>query len=54
VPILVGGKVTGRIGSTTFGGVATGMRPREKAIGSDRRTIIDDVSDHVEQLRWSS
>jgi hypothetical protein len=53
VPILVGGKVSGRIGSTTFGAWAIRIRPGEKVIGSDRRTIIDDVSDHVEQLRWS-
>src|SRR4029078_11889626 len=32
VPILAGGKVNGRIGNTSFGGVAIGTRPRENVV----------------------
>ena len=32
VPILAGGKVSGRIGNTNFGGLAVGTRPKENAI----------------------
>jgi uncharacterized protein DUF5916 len=38
VPILAGGKVNGRIGDTSFGGVAIGTRPKEGAI--DEHTFM--------------
>ena len=38
VPILAGGKLNGRIGNTSFGGVAIGTRPKEQVI--DDRTFM--------------
>jgi Domain of unknown function (DUF5916) len=38
VPILAGGKVNGRIGNTSFGGIAVGTRPKEGVI--DDHTVM--------------
>ena len=49
VPILAGGKVNGRIGDTSFGGVAVGTRPEEHVI--DQRTFMG--VGRVKQNLWS-
>ena len=52
VPILTGGKVNGRIGTTNFGGVAVGTRPREGVIDDHTFMGVGRVKRNLWRESW--
>jgi uncharacterized protein DUF5916 len=52
VPILAGGKVNGRVGNTTFGGVAVGTRSRNGVIDSNTFMGVGRVKQNLWQESW--
>ena len=52
VPILAGGKVNGRAGSTNFGGVAIGTRPRDGVIDDHTAMGVGRVKRNLWRESW--
>ena len=52
VPILAGGKVNGRIGNTSFGGVAIGTRPRENVVDDHTFMAVGRVKHNLWRESW--
>jgi hypothetical protein len=52
VPILAGGKVNGRVGSTNFGGVAIGTRPKENVIDDHTFMGVGRVKRNLWRESW--
>src|SRR5262249_33444853 len=52
VPILAGAHVTGRIGSTTVGGVAVGTRSKDGVIDADTFMAVGRVKQNLWQESW--
>ena len=52
VPILAGGKVNGRIGNTSFGGVAVGTRPEKNVVDTHAFMGVGRVKHNLWQESW--